>query len=290
MTFKKVKYYIILSLLVVMIVCVTAFSGFGTTSGAIDPILPEDPGSVEDPNLPEDPEDSEEDVTLPTFKTWDKLWEYSYNILLEGYASTFTMSVDANSMGVSAIQSFAGSENLNAENDELFLEYFPTNSNPLAGSSATYYEYERITYEKAEKRKTYNVNYAERTYNFTDEEISVRERNSEVSPILYGLRSLELNKNNVTVNSFDKLTNSSYYIIKLSYKLDKLTEGYYNGFTSTGLVESVDINAITIEIRISKKTGALYSITTTEDYKNNVSFLPITADCISTCVQVFQMS
>lgn len=182
MTFKKVKYYIILSLLVVMIVCVTAFSGLGTTSGAIDPILPEDPGSVEDPNLPEGPEDSEEDVTLPTFKTWDKLWEYSYNILLEGYTSTFTMSVDANSMGVSAIQSFAGSENLNAENDELFLEYFTTNSNPLAGSSATYYEYERITYEKAEKRKTYNVNYAERTYNFTDEEIDVRERNSEVSP------------------------------------------------------------------------------------------------------------
>ena len=273
-----------------MIVCVTAFSGLGTTSGAIDPILPEDPGSVEDPNLPEGPEDSEEDVTLPTFKTWDKLWEYSYNILLEGYTSTFTMSVDANSMGVSAIQSFAGSENLNAENDELFLEYFTTNSNPLAGSSATYYEYERITYEKAEKRKTYNVNYAERTYNFTDEEINVRERNSEVSPILYGLRSLELNKNNVTVNSFDKLTNSSYYIIKLSYKLDKLTEGYYNGFTSTGLVESVDINVITIEMRISKKTGALYSITTTEDYRNNVSFLPITADCISTCVQVFQMS
>lgn len=181
MTFKKVKYYIILSLLVVMIVCVTAFSGFGTTSGAIDPILPEDPGSVEDPNLPEGPEDSEEeDVTLPTFKTWDKLWEYSYNILLEGYTSTFTMSVDANSMGVSAIQSFAGSENLNAETGELFLEYFTTNSNPLAGSTATYYEYERITYEKAEKRKTYNVNYAERTYNFTDEEIDVRERNSEV--------------------------------------------------------------------------------------------------------------
>ena len=179
MTFKKVKYYIILSLLVVMIVCVTAFSGFGTTSGVIDPILPEEP-SQEDPTLPEVPDISQEDVTLPTFKTWDKLWEYSYNILLEGYTSTFTMSVDANSMGVSAIQSFAGSENLNAENDELFLEYFTTNSNPLAGSSATYYEYERITYEKAEKRKTYNVNYAERTYNFTDEEIDVRERNSEV--------------------------------------------------------------------------------------------------------------
>lgn len=289
MTFKKVKYYIILSLLVVMIVCVTAFSGHGTTSGAIDPILPEDPGSVEDPNLPEDPEDSEEDVTLPTFKTWDKLWEYSYNILLEGYTSTFTMSVDANSMGVSAIQSFAGSENLNAETGELFLEYFTTNSNPLAGSTATYYEYERITYEKAEKRKTYNVNYAERTYNFTDEEIDVRERNSEVRPNLYALRGLELNKNNVNY-VFDKLSNSSYYIIKLSYKLDKLTEGYYNGFTSTGLVESVDINAITIEIRISKKTGALYSITTTEDYKNNVSFLPITADCFSTAVQIFQMS
>ena len=116
MNFNRLKYYIIMAVLVALIVCVVAFTGYDTTTGVIDP-LPDDP-SIETPENPEveDPKDDEEESeTLPNFKSWNKLWEYSLDIAMQGYSSSFTMEVDANSMGVSAVQSFKGTEKYNAK-------------------------------------------------------------------------------------------------------------------------------------------------------------------------------
>ena len=288
MKINYVKYYIIMALLLAMIVCVVAFTGYETTNSVLEPIIPEEP-SVEAPESPDNTDESVVD-TMPTFKAWDKLWDYSYNILLNGYIANFNMSVNANSMGVTAIQSFKGSEKYSSKESSYKLEYFTTNSNSMAGSDATYYEYSLYKNGINEKRRTFNINYNEGTYTFTDEPITKEEANFENFSALFALRGLEFKKENVDLILFDKISNSSYYIIKLGYKLDKLTDAYYNGFTSTGLVDSVEINSITLEIRINKKNGHLYSITTTEDYKNHLSFLPMTADCVSTAIEVFSMN
>ena len=290
MNFNRLKYYIIMAVLVALIVCVVAFTGYDTTTGVIDS-LPDDP-SIETPENPEveDPnDDAEESETLPNFKSWNKLWEYSLDIAMQGYSSSFTMEVDANSVGVSAVQSFKGTEKYNAKEQKFKNEYFTTNSNPLAGGSATYYEYALQTSSTLEKRKTENINFSEGTYTFTDEPITVTEQQFQ-TPSFYGLRGLTLNTENVNLILFDKISNSSYYIIRLDYKLDKLTEGYYNGFLSTGLVDSVDIKAISIEIRVNKKNGHLYSIKTTEEYINYPSFIPVSANCVSVAMQVFDMN
>ncbi len=285
MKFQTLKYYVVMVMLLVMIFCVVGFTGYENGSGQVD-INPDFP-EIEEPEVPENPSEDEV-VEMPKFNSWNKLWEYSYNILLEGYTSNFSMNVNANTLGTTAIQSFSGSEIYNSVLNQAKLEYFTTNSNSMAGADSTYYEYMTYKDNICEKRRTNDINYEEKTYNFTNEPITKTEVD-EFKPFLFCLRGLELTKENVNEILFDKVSNSSYYIIKLEYKLDKLTQVYFDSFTSTGLVDSVDINSINFEIRISKKNGSLYSIKTIENYVNHLSFLPLSANCVSTAIQIFQV-
>ena len=286
MQLNKFKYYAVLLTLLVMIVCTIVFSNSN--------MIIENTDISTELDTEQDAENEEEKVevnqSLPEFRSWNKLWDYSYAILEKGYTSTISMQVEAKTVGITSTQLMYATQSYNKNTKQMHRGEFFYNSTGIVGDSGNYYEnfYQEDT--TLYTRKTQNLDFDKKNYVFTDEEEKTTIR--DMHPDVYTLKnnSLVLNKDNVNCLLFDRVSDSKYFIIKLEYKASALSDAYKNTFLNSGFSKSVNVNSVSFEIKISKATAHLKYIKLKEVYSTEVSFLPMTADCVGETVQVFTMN
>ncbi len=285
MNFKKSKYYIILSILLIAIVSVAGFMTFGKTEAVVDPSEPDiiipDP---EEPEEPTKPDDNTDDKPL-TFKNWYKLYTYASDMAYTtGFTSTFNMTVISSAPVIGDIkQVVTGTQKCNPA---LGIQDQESWGNNNFSSEGVYYHYAYFQDGKGNSRRTLNADPVNKVKNFGDEPIDVWDVDENYRMPFTALRDLEINEKNCKLSSFDKVTSKDFYIIKLAFKLEKLPESYLNSF-NWGIVKGIEPRGFSIEIRVNKKSNKLYSITSKENY--NVDSSLGKYPCESVTTQKFQI-
>ena len=284
MKFNKFKYYLIVFLLMASIICLFVFP----STSSINLNNEVNPDTEIEENLPQDAPITPDSPssTLPSFKAWDKLWEYSLNIALKGFTSNVSATVTTASPLGDVTQSVKSTESYG--NGKFLKETFSHNN---VAKEGTYYE--NIYYENGilYTRKTNNVNYEQNLYTYTSE--PKQENKADFKPSFTTLNTCTLTKDTVVKNTvlFDTVSNKTYYIIKLDYKVDKIPQSYEDVFLASGLAKDVIPKSISFEIRIYKHNAHLAYIKTTENYITYSTILPsVGLNCTGVTTQTFKMN
>lgn len=285
MNFKKWKYYIVLTILLIAIVSVAGFMTFGKTEAVIDPSEPDlitpDP---DEPEEPTNPDDSNNDQPL-TFKNWYKLYSYASDMAFTtGFTSTFHMTVISSAPVIGDIkQVVTGTQKCNPALGIQDQESWGSNNFSADG---VYYHYVYFQDCKAYSKRTLNADPATKTKTFGDEPLDAWDVDENYRMPFTALRNLEINEKNCKLSSFDKVSSKDFTIIKLAFKLEKLPESYIESF-NWGIVKGIEPRGFSIEIRVSKKNNKLYSITSKENYYVDSSLGKYPCESVTT--QKFQI-
>lgn len=233
----------------------------------------------------QDGNQDDDEISIPTGNAVD-LINYALNIYNNGKGSQSTVSctitANASMLGLtgSIVQHYegnilrCGNENL----EEFYFYYQDEGYNYTIQSMFGQYNvlnnyYRAINVDNDNDKvycvQTNNFNRQNQTYDLTAGELNVYTKeeakekfvmiNSEEFP-------LEINQKTVSVKTFDTRTNQNYYIVSISYYVDKLPEKlsyYYKNNSALGVVS---YEKYEYTFLISKKTGRLRKMTRTESF------------------------
>ena len=283
---RTIKYYLVLWFMIILSGVYLGISFFSTSSYA-DTQLP----SVDNPIAGLEPDDdiqegedgdsgSSEAVVLPDDPI--DLINYALNIYNKGAgsSSTFTYIVENKGsfqgMALTAVQNITG--NIYRSGSESLEEaYFYYDNVPqiIVDNQLVKKEYRAINVDTdkdeviAVGTKDFDLN--SRTYNLNSSSAYKKtytvEKAVSTYKVIYSMEfPLEINKNTVNVTSNDTRTSKYYYIISVSYKLEKLPRFLNDYYLANSSLQAATYSKYNFTFVINKSNGRLKRLIREENF------------------------
>lgn len=287
MSFKKIRYNLIVIGLVALVCCYIGMGLFFTQSNSNtnnggsaqeEPI--DDPTNPEDPDLPidnGDEDDGDEDVDLPSDAI--ELINYGLDILNNGtgYESTFNSSI-VNTPLSDALKGIHPTQNLtsvisrgvNSKGEKVGIQkdyYYSSYSGTGDGMLARYFRgfYDNQATGQVNVIETKDYSYTAKTYNAA---AAYRNETKDLESVIDEFKVLytqdypiKLTKKNCIIIKDDSKKSKTYRTITVSINnFASLSENFLKFYTSTNQMKDISYKKIEISFVINKNTGYISKI------------------------------
>lgn len=283
--YSSKKYNLVLILLILVIASIFGVNFYFSSvkSGIInaDPSKPSDDAPIEEPIIQPDDDNTAID-TPPVFRTGMEAAMYSIKQLdnLDFYC-TQTNTTDA--AGLGSVNIFM--ERYRHKNHDVLLSW-STNSTKLF-STGKFFQSNYSNAETTLSRQTTNYNFANKTYKFTNEDISGDKTKFE--DFLYTDKHAHTNdffikfdSTNARAAYFKKDKNT--YEVKLIFNQSMLNDSEYAQMFKKEC-DQVDMHKINLTLTIDRKTGYILKIVSEEEYA--LGALGLWAECKTYTTQIY---
>lgn len=287
MSFKKIRYNLIVIGLVALVCCYIGMGLFFTQSSSNannggsaqeEPI--EDPTNPEDPDLPidnGDEDDGDEDVDLPSDAI--ELINYGLDILNNGtgYESTFSSTI-VNTPLSDALKGIQPTQNLtsvisrgvNSKGEKVGIQkdyYYSNYSGTGDGMLARYFRgfYDNQATGQVNIIETKDYSYTAKTYNVA---AAYRNETKDINNVIDEFKVLytqdypiKLTKKNCMIIKDDSKKSKTYRTITVSINnFASLSENFLKFYTSTNQMKDISYKKIEMSFVINKNTGYISKI------------------------------
>ncbi len=288
MTFKKLRYNLLVFGLIALVVVYLAMTIFLTqpsetkdnqanSSQSADVTPP--PAEEEDPGMNEEPDPG---VTVP--KKGLPLVIFALDILNNGlgYESTYTSELtNVATLNISVTQKVVGTiaRGVNSAGDSVVAEklfYHAENPPAVAANQVANYFlglYSNLNNNTTQIVKTTNFDWRKQTYNAEgqrNEVVSTPEAISEIK-LIEGLEyPVSITAKTVSlVWDKDDVINSNYRSIRVKVRnMSSLSQNFKDNYGASGDMKNIQYQSVEMEFKINKKNGYLYSVTRYESLKS----------------------
>ena len=309
MKFKKVRYYMLMFVMVLLFGAYIGVSFFATPTSADTTLPSDDPteGLVPDEEEPGDSGDSNEVTELPTDAI--DLVNYALDIYNNGEGSASTIEYIVQNTGVwqgaeVGVVQYAVGNTYRSGSQSLEEVYFyyedadPLIEGLLLSNNLVMQEYRAVNTDKDADTLicvgTKDYDYSAKTYN-----LNADSGYKDTYTMADGLNQfiviqslefpLEISKSTVEVKTYDTRSSKNYITVKLSYKPDKLPEEFDWYYKKNGSLPVVSYTQYNYTFVISKKTGELKRMIREEVFTSYTASVPggLTINSKATFSQTF---
>ncbi len=309
MKFKKVRYYMLMFVMVLLFGAYIGVSFFATPTSADTTLPSDDPteGLVPDEEEPGDSGDSNEVTELPTDAI--DLVNYALDIYNNGVGSASTIEYIVQNTGVwqgaeVGVVQYAVGNTYRSGSQSLEEVYFyyedadPLIEGLLLSNNLVMQEYRAINTDKDADTLicvgTKDYDYSAKIYN-----LNADSGYKDTYTMADGLNQfivvqslefpLEISKSTVEVKTYDTRSSKNYITVKLSYKPDKLPEEFDWYYKKNGSLPVVSYTQYNYTFVISKKTGELKRMIREEVFTSYTASVPggLTINSKATFSQTF---
>lgn len=282
-TFSNIKFNIVL---IVAIFVIASFFGVklyfsASSSGAVnaDPSSPSDEQEIELPNNKSDTTTS----TQPVFK--DGIEAALYGLEQLGHLDFYCVQTNyVDAAGVGSVQVYM--DRYRHRNHDVLLSW-STNSTKII-SAGKYFQSNYSNSDHSISKKTTNYNFEQKTYNFTNEEVSGDPAN--FTEFLYfddhaGINNFFIDFDSTTarVGYFDK-SKKDVYEVKIILNQSQLNDCDYAAQYKKQ-TDQFEMKKLNLTFTLDKKTGYILKILVDEEYA--IGAYGLWAECKSTIKQVY---
>lgn len=291
MSFKKIRYNLIVIGLVALVCCYMGMSiFFAPASGNINNSGSAQDEPIEEPLLPDEDEEDGDDQEIEIPSDAIELINYGLDILNngKGYESTYTASIVNVPSGIdtkpeqklkSIISRGVNSkgENVSIQKDFYSSDYYGVGDTMLARYFRGFYDNQTTgkvnvveTSDYDVKAQTYNLEKASR-----NEVVSMDDVINEFKVVYTRDYPIIFTKTNCRVLTDDSRSNPVYRTICVSVNIDSLSQNYLDFYTSTKQMKDINYKEVKVTFNIAKKTGYIYSIKRTETLEATALNVPV---------------
>ena len=310
MKFKKVKYYMLMFVMVLLFGAYIGVSFFATPSSADTTLPSDDPtqGLIPDEEQPDDPTlDQDEDFELPTDAI--DLVNYALDVYNNGAGSAATVEFIVQNTGIwqgaeVGVVQYAVGNTYRSGSESLEEVYFyyedadPLVEGLLLSNHLVMTEYRAINTDSANDSiicvGTEDYNLSSKTYNLNDKtaykDTYTMEKGKEKFVVIHSMEfPLEISKSTVEIKTYDTRSSKNYITVKMSYKLDKLPEEFDMYYKKNGTLPVVTYTQYDYTFVLSKKTGQLKRLIREEVFTSYTASVPggLTINSKATFSQTF---
>ena len=292
MSFKKLRYNLLVIGLIALICCYIGMTFIFVDSKSIDVnqgnIQGADDPVVDDEQLDEDGNNDApaEDAVIPTEAI--ELIQYGLDIIANGngYTSTFNTTIVNEAVGVSAVQYVDGkiSKGVNSKGESVSVEenyYYSTESGVAGSMVANFFKgfYVNQTAGTTQVATTKDYNASAQTYNLANADInkimSTQDALNEYK-ILQGQGfPIDITKTNCIITK-DDTSNKNVRIITVKIRdFSSLSQNFLDFFSSTGQMQDINYSSIVISFTINKHNGYITKVQRTENFTSTAVNVPV---------------
>lgn len=291
MSFKKIRYNLIVIGLVALVCCYMGMSiFFAPASSNINNSGAAQEEPIEDTLLPDEDDGDDEKKEIPTNAI--ELINYGLDILNNGlgYESTYTSKITNAPNGIplseDPVQMLRGSvsrgvnskgEKVALQKDFYYSSYHGTGDSMLARYFRGFYDNQTTGKVNVVETSDYDVN--AQTYNLENATrnnvVSIDDAINQFKVIYTQGFPITITEDNCNVVKDDKRSSENYRIITVSINLGSLSQNYLDFYTSTDQMKNITYKKCEITFAINKKTGYIYKITRNELLDATAKNIPV---------------